>query len=77
MAEHVSIHWAEICKAAYVLGLMEDFSKGECLRLAKQLNRLVEEGKVVRVSRGVYRKDHPDARPGLTDVEEPEDEAKV
>jgi hypothetical protein len=61
------MRWGEIAKSAFILGIIKDYSKAECLRLANQLDRLVKEGKVVRESKGHYRRDHLDATPAPTE----------
>jgi hypothetical protein len=37
-----------------MMGLMEDFSKGECLRISALLKKRIEAGKAKKLSRGVY-----------------------
>jgi hypothetical protein len=49
------IRWGEICRAARVLGVMQNYSKAECLRIAKVVAEQVKAGKVLKDSRGVYR----------------------
>jgi predicted RNA-binding protein YlxR (DUF448 family) len=39
---------------------MEDFSKGECLRVAALLEKRIEAGTARKLSRGVYTAVHPD-----------------
>src|SRR4051794_2457580 len=48
------IRWADICRALRVMGHMENFSKTECLRIAQQLQKRVDQGKAVRRERGLY-----------------------
>jgi hypothetical protein len=43
-----------------MMGLMEDFSKGECLRVAGLLNKQIEAGSAKKLSRGVYTAVYPD-----------------
>jgi hypothetical protein len=49
------IRWHEICRAALVMGHIKDYSKGECLKLARELDKRAKAGKVIRDKRGVYR----------------------
>jgi hypothetical protein len=37
------------------MGLMEDFSKSECLHVATALKKRVEQGKVTKLKRGLYQ----------------------
>ena len=37
-----------------MMGLMEDFSKGECLRISTLLQNRIEAGTAKKLSRGVY-----------------------
>lgn len=50
----VPIHWADICRVMRMMGLMEDFSKGECLRISTLLKKRIEIGTAKKLSRGVY-----------------------
>jgi hypothetical protein len=50
----VPIHWADICRVMRMMGLMEDFSKGECLRISTLLKKRIEAGTAKKLSRGVY-----------------------
>ncbi|MGO9047298.1 MAG: hypothetical protein ACLQFW_10480 [Xanthobacteraceae bacterium] len=46
------MHWVEICRAAAMLGIIKDFSKGECLRLNKMLT---QSKHVKKLGRGRYQ----------------------
>jgi hypothetical protein len=50
-----TIRWVEICHGLFAMGLMEDFSKRECLRVAIALKKRVEQGKVIKLKRGLYQ----------------------
>jgi hypothetical protein len=47
--------WVEVCRVLRLMGLMEDFSKAECLRIADLLQARIDAGKVERLSRGLYQ----------------------
>jgi hypothetical protein len=49
------VHWADMCRTLLMFGLMKDTSKNECLRVYMRLKRRIDEGKVERSARGVYR----------------------
>ena len=49
------IRWHEICRAALIIGLIDDYSKGQCLKLAKIIDKRVRAGKAIREARGIYR----------------------
>jgi hypothetical protein len=49
--------WTEFCGSMFAMGLMNDFSKGECLRISNQLKKRVSEGHVVKLARGRYAVD--------------------
>jgi hypothetical protein len=48
------VRWADMCRSWRMLGLMKDFSKGECLRMARLLDKEVKAGRVTKVRRGLY-----------------------
>jgi hypothetical protein len=50
----VPVHWVDICRVMRMMGLMEDFSKGECLRISALLKKQIEAGTAKKLSRGVY-----------------------
>jgi hypothetical protein len=50
----VPIHWADICRVMRMMDLMEDFSKGGCLRISTLLKKRIEAGTAKKLSRGVY-----------------------
>jgi hypothetical protein len=50
-----TFRWVEFCRSALVLGKMENFSKGECFKMAAELQVLIEAGKVIRLQRGLYQ----------------------
>jgi hypothetical protein len=50
----VQVRWKDICRGMRAMGHMQDFSKGECWRVAKELSRRVQAGQVRKVSRGLY-----------------------
>jgi hypothetical protein len=58
--KEVPVHWVDICRVMRMMGLMEDFSKGECLRVAGLLNKQIEAGSAKKLSRGVYTAVYPD-----------------
>ena len=56
----VPVHWVDICRVMRMMGLMEDFSKGECLRISALLKKRIEAGAAKKLSRGVYTAVYPD-----------------
>lgn len=56
----VPVHWVDICRVMQIMGLMEDFSEGECLRISGLLKESMEAGTAKKLSRGVYTVVHPD-----------------
>jgi len=52
--KEVPVHWVDICRVMRMMGLMEDFSKGECLRVSGLLKERIEAGTAKKLSRGVY-----------------------
>jgi hypothetical protein len=52
--KEVPVHWVDICRVMRMMGLMEDFSKGECLRVSALLKKRIEAGAATKLSRGVY-----------------------
>ena len=50
----VPVHWVDICRVMRIMGLMDDFSKGECLRIAALLEKQIKAGTAQKLSRGVY-----------------------
>ena len=47
--------WSHMCQTLRLFGHMKDFSKSECLRVAKLLQSKVKNGNVTRVNRGRYK----------------------
>jgi len=60
-------HLVKICRVAYAMGLVKDFSKGEMLRLNKMVNAQIAKGTMRRLSRGLYQLTKPDATPWVED----------
>lgn len=58
--KEVPVHWVDICRVMRMMGLMEDFSKGECLRVSGLLKKQIEAGTAKKLSRGVYTAVQPD-----------------
>ncbi|GEP58756.1 hypothetical protein RSO01_59220 [Reyranella soli] len=58
--KEVPVHWVDICRVMQIMGLMEDFSEGECLRISSLLKESLEAGTAKKLSRGVYTAVHPD-----------------
>ncbi|CAN7197894.1 hypothetical protein LJR010_000511 [Ensifer adhaerens] len=55
MPRHEPIQeWAQMCRVLRAFGVMKDFSRGECFRISKELQKLIAEGKVQKVGRGRY-----------------------
>ena len=54
------LRWSQICTALCMLGLMEDFSKGECMRVRKLLEKQLAR-RIQQVSRGLYQIAPPEA----------------
>ena len=50
------MRWGDITRVMRLMGLMKDYSKAECLRVAKILDRRVKDGKVEKLSRCLYRR---------------------
>jgi hypothetical protein len=51
MKKERTLRWHDFCHAMYALGMMRDFSKGECYR-ARRI--LLASGRVKQVGRGLY-----------------------
>jgi hypothetical protein len=70
-----TIRWHEIARAALVLGIIEDYSKGSIFKLRALLVRQLEAGRTVQTSsppsRRVRAHAHPVA-PGAQQAGEPE-----
>jgi hypothetical protein len=49
------LKWAEICRAVWAAGLMKDFSRSECFRIADRVKEEIRKGNVQKVERGRYR----------------------
>ena len=58
--KEVPVHWVDICRVMRMMGLMEDFSKGECHRVSALLKKRIEAGAVKKLSHGVYTAFHAD-----------------
>ena len=56
----VPVHWVDICRVMRMMGLMEDFSVGECQRISALLKKRIEAGTARKLSRGVYTVACPD-----------------
>ena len=56
----VPVHWVDICRVMRMMGLMEDFSEGECQRISGLLRKSIEAGSAKKLSRGVYTAVCPD-----------------
>jgi hypothetical protein len=56
----VPVHWVDICRVLRIMGLMEDFSQAECLRISALLKKRIEAGGAKKLSRGVYATIHPE-----------------
>ena len=52
--DEVPVHWVDICRIMRIMGFMNDFSKGECLRIAALLKKQIKAGAAKKLSRGVY-----------------------
>ncbi len=58
--KEVPVHWVDICRVMRLMGLMDDFSKGECLRVSTLLKKQLEAGTAKKLSRGIYTAAYPD-----------------
>jgi hypothetical protein len=56
----VPVHWVDICRVMRIMGLMDEFSEGECRRISVLLEKRIEAGAVKKLSRGVYTAVSPD-----------------
>jgi len=56
----VPVHWLDICRVMRMMGLMEDFSKGECRRISALLKKRIKAGTTKKLSRCVYTGVYPD-----------------
>ena len=56
----VPVHWVDICRVMRIMGLMQDFSESECLRISGLLKESIEAGRAKKLSRGVYTAVYPD-----------------
>jgi hypothetical protein len=52
MAANRPVRWADIHRAAVMLGLVASFNKGDILKLSKKLN---DSPHTTRLSRGLYK----------------------
>ena len=50
----VPVHWVDICRVMRIMGLMDDLSKDECLRIGALLEKQIKAGTAKKLSRGVY-----------------------
>ena len=50
----IVVRWSDMCRTMRMLGLMNDYSKGECLRIRKLLKERMKEGHVRQVGKGQY-----------------------
>ena len=50
----VPVHWVDICRVMRIMGLMDDFSEGECQRVATLLEKQIKAGTAKKLGRGVY-----------------------
>lgn len=46
------IRWNEICRAAMVMGLIEDYSKSSCMKVRRMVDARVASGKVIKTKNG-------------------------
>lgn len=58
--KEVPVHWVDICRVMRIMGLMDDFSEGECRRISVLLEKRIAAGTAKRLSRGVYTAVYPD-----------------
>jgi len=58
--KEVPVHWVDICRVMRIMGLMQDFSEGECLRISGMLKQSLEAGTAKKLNRGVYCAVYPD-----------------
>ncbi len=58
--KEVPVHWVDICRVMRIMGLMQDFSEGECLRISGLLKESLEAGTAKKLNRGVYTAVYPD-----------------
>lgn len=58
--KEVPVHWVDICRVMRIMGLMHDFSEGECQRISGLLKESMEAGTAKKLSRGVYTAVYPD-----------------
>jgi hypothetical protein len=50
-----TFRWHDYCRVLKALGMIEDFSRGECFRARRVLLENIEAGRVEQVKRGEYR----------------------
>jgi hypothetical protein len=58
--KEVPVHWVDICRVMRIMGLMANFSEGECRRISGLLQESIEAGTAKKLSRGVYTAVYPD-----------------
>ena len=61
--KEVPVHWVDICRVMRMMELMEDFGKGECLRVSALLKKRIEAGTAKKLGPGVYTAVYPDQVP--------------
>jgi hypothetical protein len=58
MRRQKPVRWSDICRSAEMLGIKDrspEKSKSEAFRINKMLERMIADGKVIRVKAGLYR----------------------
>jgi len=50
------VRWTDICRTMRIMGLMADYSKGECLRVHALLDKRVKDKHVRKLERGLYQR---------------------
>ena len=50
------MRWVDITRVMALMGMMKSYSKAECLKVSKKLKQRIKEGKVEKLSRGLYRR---------------------
>jgi hypothetical protein len=52
------MQWNDICRAALIIGLIDKYSKGECLRLWHIVDKQVKSGRVTREKKDSAQSSH-------------------
>jgi hypothetical protein len=72
-----AMQWKDICRAALIIGLIDNYSKDECLRLWHMIDKRVKSGQVTREKKGPAQSSRAFYRAKLGDLDEKRGELNV